>query len=186
MHHDPTFWLLARASGVAAYVVLTTTVLAGLTLRARPFGRLRPATVAELHKSMALTALGALALHGASLVLDSTVKVTPAALLVPGLVAYRPAAVAAGVVGAWLLAVVTASFWLRRRIGARAWRRLHWLTYALFALATIHGATAGTDTGQPWSRDLYLGAVGAVATATAWRALVTPARRAVPLKGEAR
>ena len=178
MHHDPTFWLLARASGLAAYALLTLSVLAGLVLKSRPFVQLRAATVTEVHKTLALTGLGALALHAGSLVLDSTVKVTPAALVVPGLVAYRPAAVAAGVVAAWLFVAVTASFWVRKRIGQKLWRRLHWFTFALFALATIHGATAGTDTSQPWSRGLYLGALGAVTAAVVWRALVPPARRA--------
>jgi predicted ferric reductase len=179
MHHDPTFWLLARASGLTAYAVLTLSVLAGLVVKSRPFARVRPATVTEIHKSLALTGLGALALHGVSLVLDSTVKVTPLALLVPGLVAYRPLAVALGVVSAWLLVVVTGAFWARKHIGARLWRRLHWLTFALFAAATIHGVTAGTDTSQPWARGLYLGALGAVTAATVWRALVPPARRRV-------
>lgn len=179
MHHDPTFWLLARASGLTAYAVLTLSVLAGLVLKSRPFARLKPAHVTDAHKTLALTGLGALVLHGASLVLDSTVKVTPAALLVPGLVSYRPLAVALGVVAAWLFAIVTGSFWARKRIGTRMWRRLHWLTFALFALATIHGVAAGTDTSQPWARGLYLGALAAVTAATAWRALVPPARRRV-------
>lgn len=179
MHHDPTFWLLARASGLAAYAMLTLSVLAGLVLKSRPFARLRPAAVTEVHRTLALTGLGALALHGASLVLDSTVKVTPAALLVPGLVSYRPAAVAVGVVAAWLFGAIVASFWVRKRIGMRVWRRLHWLTFALFGLATIHGVAAGTDTSQPWVHGLYLGALGAVTAATAWRALMPPARRAV-------
>ncbi|MGZ4332648.1 MAG: ferric reductase-like transmembrane domain-containing protein [Gaiellaceae bacterium] len=177
MHHDPTFWLLARASGLAAYAVLTLSVLAGLVLKSRPFSRLRPAAVTEVHRTLALTGLGALVLHGASLVLDSTVKVTPAALFVPGLVSYRPAAVAVGVVAAWLVVVITASFWVRKRIGVKVWRKLHWLTFGLFALATIHGVAAGTDTAQPWAHGLYLGALGAVTAATAWRALVPPARR---------
>lgn len=177
MHHDPTFWLLARASGLAAYTVLTLSVLAGLVLKSRPFRRLRPATVTDVHRTLALTGIGALVLHAASLVLDTTVKVSLAALVVPGLVAYRPAAVAAGVVAGWLFVVITASFSLRKRIGVRVWRRLHWFTYALFGLATIHGITAGTDATQPWARGLYLGALGSVVAATAWRALVPPARK---------
>lgn len=183
MHHDPTFWLLARASGLTAYVLLTLSVLAGLVLKSRPFARLKPARVTEIHKTLALSGIGALALHATSLVLDSTVKVSLAALVVPGLVAYRPLGVALGVVGTWLFVAVTASFWLRKRIGTRMWRRLHWLTYALFAVATVHGVTAGTDTAMPWVRGLYLGALGSVAAATAWRALVPPTRRAIP-KGE--
>jgi hypothetical protein len=178
MHHDPTFWLLARASGLTAYAILTVTVLFGLLVKSRPFSRLRPATVTEVHKTLAVTGLGALALHASSLVLDSTVKVTPAALVIPGLVSYRPAAVAVGVVAAWLFVAVTASFWLRKHIGTRMWRRLHWLTFGLFGVATIHGAAAGTDTAHPWVGALYLGSIGAVTAATAWRVLVPPARRA--------
>lgn len=180
MHHDPTFWLLARASGLAAYALLTLSVLAGLVLKSRPTRKLRPASVMDVHKTLALTGLGALVLHAVSLVLDTTVKVSLTALVVPGLVTYRPAAVAAGVVGSWLFVVVTASFWLRKRIGARMWRRLHWFTYALFGLATIHGITAGTDASQPWARGLYLGSLGSVVAATAWRALVPPARKERP------
>ena len=179
MHHDPTFWLLARASGLAAYTVLTLSVLAGLVLKSRPFARVRPASVTEIHRTLALTGLGALVLHGVSLVLDATVKVTLAGLLVPGLVSYRPASVAAGVVAGWLLVVIIASFWARKRIGVRVWRKLHWLTFALFGLATIHGVVSGTDTAQPWARALYLGALGAVTAATAWRALMPPTRRVV-------
>jgi DMSO/TMAO reductase YedYZ heme-binding membrane subunit len=180
MHHDPTFWLLARASGLAAYAVLTLSVLAGLLLKSRPFQRLRAPSIAEVHKTLALTGLGAVALHGVSLVLDTTVKVSLAGLLVPGLVAYRPAAVAAGVVSMWLFVAIAGSFWLRRRIGTRAWRRLHWLTYALFGLATIHGIVAGTDTTRPWMSAFYLSAIGSVVAATSWRALVPPTRRPLP------
>ena len=53
----------------------------------------------------------------------------------------------------------------------RDWRRLHWATYVVFALGTVHGLAAGTDSSQPWVFGLYLGAVGAVAFATAYRVL---------------
>jgi sulfoxide reductase heme-binding subunit YedZ len=72
--------------------------------------------------------------------------------------------------------LIYASFSLRKRIGVRNWRRLHWATYLVFLLATIHGFAAGTDSTQPWARDLYLGAIGAVAFATAWRAIDRPTR----------
>jgi methionine sulfoxide reductase heme-binding subunit len=74
-----------------------------------------------------------------------------------------------------LMLLVYASFSLRRRIGQKNWRRLHWTTYATFAAATAHGLLAGSDSAQQWALGLYLGAVGAVVAATAWRALV-PAR----------
>jgi methionine sulfoxide reductase heme-binding subunit len=70
--------------------------------------------------------------------------------------------------------IVYASFSLRKRIGTKNWRRLHWATYGIFAAATVHGIAAGTDTPRPFATALYVGAVGAVAAATAWRALSKP------------
>jgi methionine sulfoxide reductase heme-binding subunit len=179
MRTDPTFWLLARSSGLTAYGLLTASVLAGLVLKARPFGRaLKPASTVDVHRFLALLALGMLVVHGATLMLDRTLRMPFAGLLVPGASPYRTAAVATGVVAAELMALIYMSFALRRRIGARNWRRLHWATYLVFILATVHGFASGTDSTQPWARDLYLGAVGAVAFATAWRALGRPTRPA--------
>jgi methionine sulfoxide reductase heme-binding subunit len=175
---DPTFWLLARASGLTAYVLLTASVLAGLVVKSRPFGRaVKTSSATDVHRFFALLALGMLVLHGVSLTLDQTVHIRAAALVVPGLSQYRPAAVALGVVAAELAALIFVSFSLRRRIGARNWRRLHWATYLVFLMATAHGLAAGTDSTQPWAFDLYVGAVGAVVFATAWRALAGPTRR---------
>ncbi len=175
MKGDPTFWILARASGLVAYMLLTASILAGIVLKARPFGRaLRPAAVTDLHRFLALLGLTALALHGATLVLDDVVSISPAALIVPGLVPYRPLWTALGVLAGELMLLVYASFSLRKRIGNRAWRRLHWLTYLVFALATLHGLAAGSDSHQPWALTLYGAATGAVITAAAWRARVPP------------
>jgi sulfoxide reductase heme-binding subunit YedZ len=178
---DPTFWLLARASGLTAYVLLTASVLAGLVLKSRPFGRaVKTASVMDVHRFLALLGLGALGLHGLALVLDQTVHMPLAALLVPGASPYRPFAVSLGVLSAELMALVVVSFSVRRRIGMRNWRRLHWATYALFLMGTVHGLLAGTDSSQPWARSLYLGALGAVVFATAWRVLTRPTRLPIP------
>jgi predicted ferric reductase len=175
--HDPTFWLLARAGGLTAYVLLTLSVLGGLVLKSKPFGRaLKAASVRDVHRYLALLGLGMLALHGVALVLDRTVHMPLAALVVPGLSHYRPTAVAFGVLTAELMALITVSFSLRRWIGGRNWRRLHWATYLVFGMGTVHGLTAGTDTAHPWAIGLYLGAVGSVTFATAWRALNRPIR----------
>ena len=175
MTHDPTFWLLARASGLAAYVFLTLSVLAGLVLKSRPFGAaVKPAWLTGLHRTLALTGIGALAGHAVALLLDTTAQVSPLGLLIPGMAGYRPLATALGVLAAELMLIVYASFPLRKRIGTRAWRRLHWATYGIFVAATVHGLAAGTDTTRPWALAFYLGAVGAVAAATAWRVLVPP------------
>ena len=169
---DPTFWFVARASGLTAYALLTSSVLMGLVVKSRPLRRLRQAAVTDLHRFLALLGLGMVALHGIALLLDSTVHIPVLGLFVPGLVGYRTVATAVGVVTAELMLLVYVSFALRKRIGTRNWRRLHWATYAVFAGATVHGLAAGTDSGRPWAVGLYLGAMGLVAAASAWRALV--------------
>lgn len=179
MRNDPTFWILARASGLVAYALLTSSVLAGLVLKARPFGTsLRPASVTDLHRFLALLGLGALSLHALALLLDRTVPISVADLLVPGIAPYRPLWTGLGVLAAELMVLVYASFSLRSRIGARNWRRLHWATYLVFALATLHGLAAGTDSGTAWALALYGAATGGVLAATAWRVLLPPQRGA--------
>ena len=177
MSSDPTFWIEARASGLLAFALLTLSVIAGLVLKSRPFGAtLKPATVTDTHRFLALLCLGATAIHGTALILDSTVQISVAGLLVPGLVPYRPLWVGIGVAAAELMLLVFVSFSQRKRIGAKNWRRLHWATYAIFVAMVVHGVRSGSDTTQPWALGMYLGAIGAVAMATAWRALVPPAK----------
>jgi sulfoxide reductase heme-binding subunit YedZ len=183
MKTDPTFWILARASGMTAYLLLTASVLAGLVLKTRMFRALKPAQVTDIHRFLALLGLGTLALHGVTLVLDHAVDIPVLALLVPGLSPYEPLWVGIGVLAAELMLVVYASFSQRKRIGARTWRRLHYATYAVFAGATAHGLFAGTDSGRPWALALYVLAVGSVVAATAFRVLSpspVPARRRTP------
>jgi sulfoxide reductase heme-binding subunit YedZ len=178
---DPTFWLLARASGLTAYLLLTCSVLAGLILKSRPFGRaVKAASVMDLHRLLALLGLASLGVHGTALLLDRTVRMPITGLFVPGSSPYRPVSVALGVVAAELMALVVVSFSVRKLTGQKAWRLLHWSTYAIFGLATAHGLLAGSDSAQPWARGLYLGAFAAVAFATAWRASYRASRARAP------
>ena len=178
MKTDPTFWLLARATGLTAYALITASVLAGLTVKSRPLGaRVKAAAATDLHRFLSLLALGTIAIHGIVLTLDQTIKMPLAGLVVPGLSPYRPLATGLGVLAAELAALVYVSFSLRRRIGHRNWRRLHYVTFAVFAAATVHGLAAGTD---KWAFGLYAGSVAAVASLTAWRMITKGGRRNVP------
>ena len=178
MSHDPTFWLLARASGLTAYVAADARRARradGQDARAGP-GRAR----GERRRRAPLpddARAGRAGDPRRTLVLDTTVKITPLALLVPGLSPYRPLPVGAGRAR-------------RRADGARdplvprppPDRAAHLARAALRHVprsscsATAHGLLAGTDSSAPWAFGLYLGAVGAVAAATAWRALTVVPR----------
>jgi methionine sulfoxide reductase heme-binding subunit len=180
MKTDPTFWILARATGLTAYALLTTSILAGLTVKSRLLGtRVKAAAAADVHRFVSLLALGTIAVHGIVLTLDQTVRMPFVALLVPGLSPYRPLATGIGVLAAELMLVVYVSFALRRRIGARNWRRLHYVTFAVFGAATVHGLAAGTD---KWAFGLYASSVAAVATLTAWRVVTKGGKVNAPVR----
>jgi sulfoxide reductase heme-binding subunit YedZ len=172
---DPTFWILTRSAGLTAYALLTLSVLGGLVLKSRPFRALKASTVTDVHRVLTTLALGAVAVHGTSLIFDSKLDFAVRDILVPGGGPYRPLWVGVGIVTAEVMVVVYLSFSARRWIGVRAWRLLHWVTYGIFAAATVHGVMAGSDSGQAWAEAIYVGAIGAVAAATCWRVLVPPA-----------
>jgi sulfoxide reductase heme-binding subunit YedZ len=44
------------------------------------------------------------------------------------------------------------SFYARRRIGAKLWRKLHRATILVYVLAIVHTLGAGTDASEPWLR----------------------------------
>jgi len=175
-----TFWFLARASGFTAYLLIAASMIAGIVLKSRPFGAKLKAPIAlDVHRFITTLALVAIGVHGLALVADATITITFMDLVVPFTAPYKPLWTGLGVIAADLALIVAISFPLKKRIGGRNWRRLHWVTYSIFVFSTVHGLMAGTDTAQPWAMNIYLGAVGAVAFATTWRAFAGPARPAV-------
>jgi hypothetical protein len=167
MSHD--FWYLSRASGITAYVLLTLAVVMGIVMSSRLAGRLgSKATVFDLHQHASLLAFITSAVHAAALLGDSYYAFSAESLAVPLASPFRPWAVAVGTIGFYALAAVTLSFYLRRRIGYTAWRRLHYLTFGAFLLVTVHGLTAGTDTA---ARVIYVVSTAGIALLTAYRLL---------------
>ena len=179
-------WVISRATGFTAFALIAGAMVAGLLVRTRvAVGPLKGAGMVDLHRHLSLCALVATAVHGGALLFDATIDVGPAALLVPGLIDYRPVATGIGVVVAELALLVHVSFRYRSKIGPKNWRRLHWGTYAVFLGGAAHGILAGTDTGSLPAQMLYAGAVAAVAALTGWRA-VTARRKAKPKPAPAR
>lgn len=175
-------WIVARATGFAAFGLFTLAMIAGLLVRTRSaVGPVKGSGMVDLHRHFSLLALIATAVHGTALLLDTTVDVSPLALLVPGLVPYRPVWTGVGVVVAEMALLVHLSFRFRKRIGVPVWRRIHWLTYAVFLGGAVHGIASGTDSGTTWAIAIYGGAVAAVAGLTGWRA--TTMRRGSSAKG---
>jgi hypothetical protein len=178
----PVAWLVARASGLVAFSLLTLSVWLGLAMSTRLLGPKQQKPLLALHRTLAWTSLSMVALHVGGLLLDPVLHFGVLAVLVPGAATWRPGAVALGVVAAWLSLALAASFNARRWIGQKGWRRLHYATFAAFWLALGHALLVGTDLrgfGGPITAVL---AAGPVLWLTFYRLLVPramPARRAL-------
>ena len=163
-------WLVSRAAGIVALVLLTATVVLGTVSTAPTRSATWPRWARQaLHRDLALLSIAALAVHVGAVVLDDFVDIRWYVPLVPFVSAYRPVWVGLGTVAFDLLLVVIATSLLRVRLGVRTWRAVHWLTYAAWPVAVLHYLTTGTDAGAPWGVALAVLAVGAVAAAVGVR-----------------
>ena len=141
----PTIWLLARASGLVTLGLLTLSVWLGLAMSTRLLGPKRQKSLLGWHQTLVWTALSMLMLHALTVLLDPVLRFGLPAVLIPGLAPWRTAGVAAGVIAGWLTLALAVSFRARRWIGQRAWRRLHYASFAAFILFLAHAVAVGTD-----------------------------------------
>jgi methionine sulfoxide reductase heme-binding subunit len=156
-------WLIVRASGLVAYGLLAAASIWGLVLSTRLLGRRVPAKALTFtHEGLSLGGLAALATHLAFVAFDDYLGFGWREILLPGAASWRPQAVALGVVGAWGMAVVGLSFYVRRFIGQKAWRYLHFGAFGTYVAATAHGIMAGSDTTRPGVLALYAASAAAV------------------------
>jgi DMSO/TMAO reductase YedYZ heme-binding membrane subunit len=140
-------WYVARSAGLVAWTLVLTSILWGLVLATRVVGRRRPgpAWLLSMHRYLGALALTFTGVHVGAILLDGYVRFGLVEVLVPLASPWHPVAVAWGIVAMYLLVAVEVTSLLRRHLAPRVWRRLHLLSYALFALATVHLLGAGTD-----------------------------------------
>lgn len=147
------WWLVSRASGIVALVLISLSVIMGLSMATRilpgPGGK---RTVAKLHEHVALTALLAIGAHGLSLLGDQWLKPGWDGITMPFALGYRPLYTGIGIIGGYIALLLGPSFYLRRRIGARRWRRLHTLIFVSWLLCAAHTLGAGSDAQRLWLR----------------------------------
>ena len=156
-------WIILRAAGIGAYLMLFGTVAWGLVATSNIGGKKIPRNTATLiHQFLSTAALLLLGVHLGGLLLDAFVPFAPLDLLVPLRASFKPVAVAVGIATMYLMLAVLGSSWMRKRIGPKWWRRLHLLAVPMFSLALIHGVFAGTDTLRPWMWWIYMATGGTV------------------------
>ncbi|MEA2618420.1 MAG: methionine sulfoxide reductase heme-binding subunit [Chloroflexota bacterium] len=163
-------WYATRGAGVASLLVLTASVVLGVGTAVRWEGASTPRFVtAALHRNLSLLSIVLVAVHVVTTVLDPFAAIGVRDVVVPFGAAYRPVWLGLGVAAFDVLLAVALSSVLRRRIGQRAWRLIHWAAYAAWPLAVVHGLGTGSDAAVPWMIGLTASCVAAVVLAVLQR-----------------
>ena len=177
--NSQALWYMTRGFGLLDLVLLTATMVMGLTQVVR---YARPGwprfVVSALHKNISLLAVVFLGIHVATAVLDTFAPISIASVFIPFVGKYRPLWLGLGALSLDLLVALVVTSLLRDRMGQRAWRLLHWAAYLCWPVAIVHGLGTGTDTKLGWVLALNAVCIAAGVAAIWWR--LAERWRAVP------
>jgi methionine sulfoxide reductase heme-binding subunit len=170
MTSSTALWYASRATGVVALVLLTVVVLLGIMVsqRRRLPGLPRFATT-SLHRSMSLLAATFIAVHVVTAVADPYVTIGIAAAVIPFTSPYEPLWLGLGAISLDMIVALIGTSLARARIGRRTWRAVHWLAYACWPVAVLHGVGSSTDMRAGWLLTLTICCAAAVLAAVSWR-----------------
>jgi methionine sulfoxide reductase heme-binding subunit len=167
---SPAIWYAARASGIAAYVVLSVVVSVGITLGGKAQSRRWPRfAVEDIHRFGGLLVGSLVVVHVGAIALDSFLPFSVAQLVVPFTARYRPLWTGLGIFAAELLLALAITNHYRKRLPYRFWRLAHYANFAVWTAASLHGIFAGTDRSAGWLDVLYGAAISTVLALVAWR-----------------
>jgi predicted ferric reductase len=163
-------WYVSRATGLVSFILLSLVLVLGVTIarRGKVPGLPRFAGVG-LHRNAALFAVVLLVIHIVTAVVDPYVTIGWVSAVVPFTSRYEPMWLGLGALAIDLAAAVVVTSLLRFRIGMRVWRAVHWLAYAVWPLAAIHGIGAAADLQSGVLLGVVLVTIGGVVAAIAWR-----------------
>ena len=161
---NDALWYVARGTGIVALVLLTVSVALGVVVRSRrPLGGLPRCGLPLVHRTSSLTATWLIGIHMVTLLLDPYAQLHLVDLAVPFLGTYRPVWLGLGTLAVDILAAIVITSLLRKRVGNRVFRAVHWATYALWPLAFVHALKTGTDADSVWFLALSLVCAAVVA-----------------------
>jgi Ferric reductase like transmembrane component len=160
------YWYLARGTGAVALVLLTASVVIGILGSVRFSAARWPRFAIEsVHRDVSLLVLVVLVIHIVTSVLDGFAPITLLDGVVPFVSGYRPLWMGLGTLAFDLLIAIAVTSIVRRRLGYRAWRAVHWFAYASWPVAVLHGLGTGSDVKQWWMLALTVVCVVAVLAA---------------------
>jgi methionine sulfoxide reductase heme-binding subunit len=167
---NSVLWYTTRGAGAVTLILLTAVVVLGILSVLRVQSESWPRFLTTgLHRNLALMTLVFLALHIVTAVVDPFTNLGWAAALIPFSSYYRTLWLGLGVIAFELLAAIVVTSLLREMLGQRAWKAIHWLTYAAWPIGVVHGLGTGTDAWSAWMLAITAACVAAVGTAVALR-----------------
>jgi Ferric reductase like transmembrane component len=168
--NSSALWYLTRATGVVSLLLLTASVALGV---AGAVGWSTPRwprfLTTGLHRNVSLLVLALLTVHIGTAVADSYAPITLVEAVIPFTSAYRPIWLGLGALAFDLLLAILLTSLIRGRLGFRAWRTVHWLAYASWPVALVHGLGTGTDAKSTWMLAVTIACVAAVLGCVWWR-----------------
>jgi sulfoxide reductase heme-binding subunit YedZ len=163
-------WYLMRGTGVVSLVLLTLVVLLGVATRGGGrLSRVPQFVTGRLHRNIALLSVTFLAVHVITAVLDPFAPIRLIDAVLPFASAYRPVWLGLGALALDVFAALIVTSMLRRRLGPRTWRGVHWLAYAAWPVAVLHALGTGSDVHRPWMLAIVAMSVVSVLWAVLWR-----------------
>jgi hypothetical protein len=160
------YWYLARGTGAVALVLLTGSVVLGILGSVRFSAPRWPRfAIDAVHRDLSLLVLVVLAIHIVTSVLDGFAPITLIDGVIPFATPYRPLWMGLGTLAFDVLLAIAITSLVRRRLGYRAWRAIHWLAYASWPVAVLHGLGTGSDVKQWWMLALTVVCIVAVLVA---------------------
>jgi len=153
---NPAIWYAARASGIAAYVVLSVVVSLGLGLGGKAQNKRWPRfSIEDIHRFGGLLVGSLVTIHVLTIAMDSFLPFSIVNLVVPFTAKYRPIWTGLGIAAAEILLALAVTNHYRKRLPYRFWRTAHYLNFAVWGLASLHGLMSGTDRGVWWLAIIY-------------------------------
>jgi DMSO/TMAO reductase YedYZ heme-binding membrane subunit len=145
------YWYLTRSTGAVALILLTAAIALGVADVQRWSTPNWPRFIVDsVHRNVSLLAMVFLVLHILTSVLDSFAPIALTDAVIPFIGSYRPFWLGLGTISFDLLIAVTVTSMMRQRIGFSTWRAVHWLTYASWPIALLHGLGTGSDVKATW------------------------------------
>jgi hypothetical protein len=140
------YWYMSRSAGLVGYFLLWGATAWGLIVNTKiAKGVIAAPFATGLHQLLSLGALAFAGFHALILLGDHYIDFGLTDVVYPFAASYRPTWVGVGQLGFYLSATLILSFYFRKKIGHKAWRSLHYLTFLAYSMVLVHGLTSGTD-----------------------------------------